>query len=147
MQHRLIEALQGGAWVAFAFLEQPYALRTPNRIAQDFWRSADVDFAGGSAEGAERIWRDVRVLNVLEHPELAGPPKIGRPTQEDKILAAINSVDCPDFRKLRNKQKWEEIRKSIKLQYPNIDIYGQGLGDDAIRKHYSKYCQLNPGEK
>lgn len=111
------------------------------KIAGDFWRDADIDWANNSAANSVEQFSRITIINVNDHAALSNSSRIGRPTNKAIIFSAIEAAtkEFPEFHEFQNKQKIKIIRKLISDHHSSISPFGSGMGDDAIRKHISGY--------
>lgn len=127
--------------IAFGHKENqknPYALQ---KIAAQFWRDADIIWNDNSAINPTEEYSRICIVQACAHPELLAAERIGRPTNRSLISAAINvaTANNSEFLNLTNKEKNRIVRDYISQDNPEIDVFGKGWSDDAIRKHIAEY--------
>ena len=115
--------------------------RSPRLISSEFWDNAEVDWDNEIADNGNSKFNRLRIIDPSEHPELGLQPKIGRPSNKEKIYSACEALiqRDEDFFRLPNKRKIQRVRDHIKFEHPEIDVDGPGMGDDAIRKRIKEF--------
>jgi len=141
MRKDLIQWLTDEDFYAFGFPVSPKPLRVPRLIICDFWINAEIDWENEIAEDANLKFQRIRIVDPEEFPEIELRPKIGRRSYKLLIFKAIKEIlkTNGDFQNETNKKKAEQIRDYIISHWPEIDPFGPGLGDDAIRKITNSY--------
>ncbi|MBD3677973.1 MAG: hypothetical protein HUJ27_06160 [Rhodobacteraceae bacterium] len=137
MKADLLEWLQEEELSAFGFPAKPKPARTPRRIDAEFWENPTVDWVQDTAWDAVYKYHRIRIISPEDFPEVKIKPKIGRPSNGNLIQrhAYLLFKGYPEAIDISNKEKAEIVRKSIKNANPDLDVYGKGFGDDALRKH------------
>lgn len=141
MRTHLRGKLASRSLTAYGFPVEPSPDRTPRRIRPEFWETADIEWPSDIAFDDFERFRRIKIIDPRNYPEAAIQPKIGRKTFKPLIYSGIRGImhSDPEFPKKSNKLKIELVRNFIQEKCPEIDPYGNGLRDDAIRKHISEF--------
>lgn len=141
MRLDLVQWLREEEFYALGFPVRPNPSRTPRYIPCEFWINAEVNWEKEIAEDTDIGFKRIRVVDPLEFPEFELKPKIGRKSHKTLIYQAIDRIQklVSDFERKRTKEQIRLIREFIESENPQLDVYGKGFGDDAIRKHVKSY--------
>ena len=137
MKSDLLEWLQEEELFAYGFPIKPRAARSPRRIGSEFWAKPSVNWDKDTAFDPVYGYQKIRIIAPEEAPEIVLNPKIGRPSNGELIQrhAYMLFKRYPEAVDFTNKNKALAVRQSIEKENSDIDVYGKGFGDDALRKH------------
>ncbi len=141
MRRDLCDWLLHGDLYAYGFPAYPASDRTPRRIASEFWDDATIEWEKGNAAGSDRAFQRIRIIDPQDSPGIDLKPKIGRPSRKvliDKAIKELNESN-PTFEGEYRKTQIRFIREFIKAEYPELDNFGKGFGNDTIRKKLTAY--------
>jgi len=137
MKSDLLEWLQEEDLFAYGFPVKPKAARSPKRIGSEFWSKPNINWKNDTAFDQDHAYQRIRIITPEEAPEITLNPTIGRPSNGQLIQkhAYLLFKRNPESVDSTNKYKALSVRESIKEENSDIDVYGRGFGDDALRKH------------
>ncbi len=127
---------------AYGYPVAPSRARTPRKIDPNFWYDPKVDWDGCAASTLQNSFYRIRVIDPDNYPQLDFSPKTPGPKSKRNIIMEaleFHHKNDEDFWYITDVKRIHRLKKTIKHNFPEIDILQRGFGEKNFQKYILEF--------